>query len=243
MLLAVVAVAVRPAPASACDFGYQALPELFDASTDVFVGTVTESVFSRGTDGQIVPRLGAGALSDFRFKVLARYKGAAGNEVVLSNGLSDCTYPFVEGATYMVHTFVTSEGRLVSGQASRPILMSLDGRSPAPRDNRDPASYWSSELAIEYAEARSRLRPHAFVMASLSGISGDITVYAERVGGGPTVTLRAPNTPWNLYEMVLAPGRYRFGVKQNGTQIGDAVTLTVANGESRRVNLGPGWPR
>jgi hypothetical protein len=243
MLLAVVAVAVRPAHASACDYGYQALPELFDASTDVFVGTVTESVFSRGADGQIVPRLGAGAVSDFRFKVLARYKGAVGNEVVLSNGLSDCAYPFVEGATYMVHAFVTSEGRLVSGQASRPILISLDGRSPAPRDNRDPASLWSSELAITYAEARSRPRPNAFIMASLSGVSGDVMVYAERVGGGPSVTVRAPNTPWNVYEMVLSPGEYRFGVRQSGIQIGDAVTLSVVNGESRRVGLGPGRPR
>jgi len=127
MVLAVVAVVVYPAPASACDLGYRPLPELFKASTDVFVGTVTESVFARGADGQIAPRPGGAAL-DFRFKVLARYKGAA-------------------------------------------------------------------------------------------------------------------NTPSNLYEMVLAPGRYRLGIRQNGTQIGDAVTLTVANGESRRVNLGPGWPR
>jgi hypothetical protein len=79
-------------------------------------------------------------------------------------------------------------------------------------------------------------------MASLYGISGDVTVYAERVGGA-TVTIRAPNTPWNVYEMVLSPGKYRFGVRRSGTQIGDAVTLSVADGESRRVNLGPGWPR
>jgi hypothetical protein len=241
MVLAVVAVVVYPAPASACDFGYRPLPELFEASTDVFVGTVTESVFARGADGQIAPRPGGAAL-DFRFKVLARYKGAVGSEVVLSFGLGDCLYPFVEGATYLVHAFVTSPGELASGQMSRPILISLDGRLPAPRDNNDPATYWSSDLAIAYAEARVRSRPHAFIMASVFGISGDIAVYAERVGG-PTVTLRAPNTPSNLYEMVLAPGSYRFGVRQNGTQIGDAVTLTVANGESRRVNLGPGWPR
>jgi hypothetical protein len=161
--------------------------------------------------------------------------------MVLSSGLSDCLYPFVEGATYLVHAFVTGPGEFASGQSSRPILISLDGRVP-PRDNNDPATYWSSELAIAYAEARAGSRPHAFIVASVLGISGDVAVYAERVGG-PTVTLRAPNTPSNKYEMVLAPGRYHFGVKRNGTQIGDAVTLTVANGESRRVNLGPGWRR
>lgn len=239
MFLAVIAVAASPARVAACDWGYQALPELFDGATDVFVGTVTHSTFTRGADGQVIAKRGAEAALDFRFKVLARYKGAVGDEVVLKYALSDCTYPFVEGATYLVHAFVTSEGHLVSGQPSRPILISPGGGVPATRDNRDPASYWSSELAIAYAEARARRRPHAFIRGSVADVDG-VTVYAERAGG-PAITVRLPNTPWNIYEMVVPPGKYRLRIRRNGIQIGDAVTLSVANGESRDVSLSPGW--
>jgi hypothetical protein len=257
LLLSAVALAANSAPVSACDYGYQALPKLFDASTDVFVGTVTESVFSRAADGQIIVRRDAGSAGDFRFKVLARYKGAASDEVVLKNGLSDCTYVFLEGATYMVHAFVTNEGHLVSGQAERPILISLPDGSPVHPDG-DPATSWSSELAIAYADARAHRRPHAFVTGTVfligrdligrDGVrvsaraSDDVVVYAERAGA-PTAFVRVPNTPWNMFEMVLPPGEYRFLVRSAGTQLGDAVTLSVADGESRTVNLGPGWSR
>jgi hypothetical protein len=67
-------------------------------------------------------------------------------------------------------------------------------------------------------------------------------VYAEHVGE-PTAVVRGSNTPWSVFEMVLPPGKYSFRVRLNGVQVGDVVTLSVANGELRRINLGPGWPR
>src|SRR5262249_7682313 len=103
VLLSVVAAGASPAPVSACDYGYTPLPKTFDASTDVFVGTVTHSIFLRGADGHVIVRRGAEFPGDVRFNVLARYKGAPGDEVVLTDALSSCAYMFVEGATYMVH--------------------------------------------------------------------------------------------------------------------------------------------
>jgi len=247
LLMAVIAVATRPVPVLACDYGYQALPALFDGSTDVFVGTVTQSVFSRRADGQVVAKPG-GAADDFRFKVLMRYKGAAGDEVVLKFALSDCMYTFLEGATYMVHAFVDSEGYLVSGQMSRPILISLAGGIPVARGG-DPATLWSSELAIAYADTRAHRQAHAFVHGSLmftdrespsARPSDDVSVSAER-DGAPTIVVRAPNTPWNMFEMVLPPGEYRLRLRRNGVDVGNPVKLRVADGESRNVNLGPGW--
>src|SRR5215831_6278145 len=106
VLLSVVAAGASPAPVSACDYGYMALPQVFDASTDVFVGTVTESRFSRGVDGQLIVRSRPTEdVPTVRFKVLTPYKGAAGDEVILSEDLSDCTFPFLQGATYMIHAF------------------------------------------------------------------------------------------------------------------------------------------
>jgi hypothetical protein len=256
VLLSVVAFATSPAPVSACDYGYTPLPKIFDGSTDVFVGTVTQSVFLRGADGQIRVRRGAGFPGDVRFKVLTRYKGAPGDEVVLTEALSGCAYMFVEGATYMVHAFVTNEGHLVSGQAARPILISLPDGSRG--DGSDPATLWSPELAIAYADARAHQKPCAFIegtvfligrdflgrdgVAVSARASDDVVVYAERAGT-PATVVRVPNAPWNMFEMVLSPGAYRFRVTRSGVQLGDAVTVSVADGESRMVNLGPGWSR
>jgi len=253
VLLSVVAAGASPAPVSACDYGYMALPQVFDASTDVFVGTVTESRFSRGVDGQLIVRSRPTEdVPTVRFKVLTPYKGAAGDEVILSEDLSDCTFPFLQGATYMIHAFM-SDGRLISGQASRPILISLPDGSRAQRDPSEPATYWSPELAMAYADARAHQRPHAFItgrvfligrdgVTASTPVSDDVVVYAERAGAPPAV-VRVPNTPSNIFEMVLSPGEYRFIVRRAGTQLGDAVTLRVADGESRTVNLGPGWSR
>ena len=128
---------------------------------------------------------------------------------VLKNGLSDCTYVFLEGATYMVHAFITREGHLVSGQAERPILISLDGGLPATRDNGDTATLWSPELAITYADARAHRRPHAFIEGSVyfndglsesAHTSDDVTAYGERVGA-PTAAVHVPNTPGPLHRV------------------------------------------
>jgi len=254
LLLSIVAVAASPAPVSACDYGYIALPQVFNAATDVFVGTVTESRFSRGADGRLIIRnRSTEALPNYRFKVLSRYKGAAGDEVVLGENGSDCDFPFLQSATYLVHAFIAADGRLISGQASRPILISLPDGSRAQRDPSEPATYWSPELAMAYADARAHQRPHAFItgrvfligrdgVTASTPVSDDLVVYAERADA-PTVVVRVPNTPWNIFEMVLSPGEYRFIVRRAGTQLGDAVTLRVADGESRLVNLGPGWSR
>jgi hypothetical protein len=255
LLLMAAVVAAGSRPVSACDYGYIPLPQVFDAATDVFVGTVTDSVFSRGADGQIVVSSRRDGSLSYRFKVLAKYKGAvaAGDEVTLDSTGSDCEYTFLQGATYVVHASSGSEGRLVSGGlASRPILVPPSDGSPAPRDTGDPATYWSPELAIAYADTRLHGRPHAFIHGSVIfngryGIptgarpSDDVTVDAERAGA-PTDVVRASNTHGSPFEMVLPPGTYHFRVRLLGVQVGDVVTISVADGELRRINLGPGWP-
>src|SRR5262245_10188497 len=84
----------------ACDFSYMPSSELYEKASAIFVGKVVESPWKRTVDGTI----SITGRQSVRFAVQRMFRGVVGAEVTISE-FSDCTYPFLDGETYLVHAF------------------------------------------------------------------------------------------------------------------------------------------
>jgi len=117
---AICVAALWPSSAWACDWPPKDVAERFERATDVFVGRVVESPWGRGG-------VKSSPTFEVRLAVQTRYKGATLSDVtVMPDG--DCTFPFVEGESYVVFGS-TRLGRFAAATPDEPLLMAENART------------------------------------------------------------------------------------------------------------------
>jgi hypothetical protein len=193
---------MSPVTASACIFGFQSIPSLNTSSSDIFIGRVVASPWTR--DGNLTTTR-AGTV---RFVVERRFRGAADAEITLDGGLGNCVFPFLPGERYLVHA-QRIDGVLQSGQPHRPMLIP------------DAAE------VLKYLEAKAANRPVASFYGGL-GLRNesvgpfDFTLKLEGKDDSYSFKLER-----HRFEMTLAPGEYRIWFEVGGRPVSEALTVEL----------------
>ena len=201
-----VAALCYPSSAWACDWPPKDGAERFERATDVFVGRVVESPWGRGG-------VKSSPTFEVRLAVQTRYKGATLSDVtVMPDG--DCTFPFVEGESYVVFGS-TRLGRFAAATPDEPLLMS---------DNADARTKQERALAIQYAEARTAGQAVALLQGTVeitqaAPVLEEVRVHVEGSvqSGSAELVYAAPGL--YSYGLVLPPGDYRSWVERDGVRI------------------------
>lgn len=208
-----------PIEASACDFSLPSSSSLYKDASAIFVGTVVESPWMRGADGKTVVTPGRPA-PVVRFSVKRRFRGADAAEITMPSIRSDCSYPFLQGETYLIHAFLY-EGALEAGSPSRPLLLA------------------DAVEALKYIEGETNKRPQALLRAQVTLLKRDGTIAAIPSTGNPSIHLngasgrfQAKITSVQPCEIVVPPGEYRVWVEIGGKVVSERKTVRLARGET-----------
>ena len=189
-----------PTLALACDYPYRASPELFESADAVFIGKVVESPWRGGRNGS-TEVTGRRAV---RFSVQKVFRGAPGNEVTLPESTTSCTYPFLEGETYLVHSYRSALG-LDTGQQLRPLLLA------------------DATEAIKYLEAIAANR----AVGVLAGIApSNLTLRFRSAANGQGLQA---NVKAGYYEIAVPAGEYRAWLEQDGKVIGEPKSVRIVS--------------
>jgi hypothetical protein len=123
--------------------------------------------------------------------------------------MTDCTYPFLRGQTYLVHAEMIN-GRLETEQALRPLLVA------------------NASEELKYVEGAMIGRPPAVV--GLGGISGTfpnpVTLVLEDENGKIERTVSAGGR-----EIMLPAGEYTAWIELDGRIISDRKTFRLQQSE------------
>lgn len=208
-----------PIKASACDFPIPSSSSLYKGASDIFVGKVVESPWMRGPDGKTVVTPGRPP-SIVRFSVQRRFRGGAAAEITLPSMVSDCSYPFLQGESYLIHAFLHG-GALDAGYPSRPLLLA------------------DATEALKYIEGETGRRPQALLRAQVTLFKKDGTIAAIPSTGNPSIHLdgaaghfQAKITPVQPCEIVVPPGEYRAWLEIDGKPINERKTIRLARGDT-----------
>jgi hypothetical protein len=106
-----------PTFALACDFPFRPLSELYEKADAVFVGKVIESPWRQPSGSVVSTRSNV-----VRFAIERPIKGIQDKEITFLAAANSCSYAFLQGETYLVHSY-RSNGRLETGQQNRPLLL------------------------------------------------------------------------------------------------------------------------
>lgn len=188
-----------PTLALACDYPYRASPELFELADAVFIGKVVESPWRGGGNGS-TEVTGRRAV---RFSVQKVFRGAPGSEITLAGSTGSCTYPFLEGETYLVHSFRSALG-LDTGYQLRPLLLA---------DATEP---------IKYLEAVAANR----AVGVLAGIATSSLTVRLRSANGQELQA---NVKAGHYEIAVPAGEYRAWLEQDGKVIGEQKSVRIVS--------------
>jgi hypothetical protein len=205
------------AASSACDFVYSPSPELYRQADTIFVGKVVESPWKRGSNGDTVLTGRSNLL--VRFSVERTFRGTPGTEVRLSSRLSDCSYPFLEGETYLVHAH-RRDGEWNTGSPQRPLLLSDAGE------------------ALKYIEGAVRNRPPGLLYghARLRGRGGETSIPSAAIlsvhldGRGGHFQIRID--PLRYFEIVAPPGEYNTWLDLNGKPVSERKNVRLVEGKA-----------
>ena len=181
---------------------------------------------------------------DMRLSVQTRYKGAPVGEMVETMA-SDCSYSFVTGDTYLVFGVVV-DGRFFSGKPMRPMRVDPP---PGPGEARQLSE------ALEYVRARAEKRPVALLYGTVhfeppgtkaprtpASTSPLGTVRFERIGGGYEKRIELTDPERTGFELAVPPGDYRVWVIRSEARLEPPFLVSIADGDTRHLLLGPGWP-
>ncbi len=192
----------------ACDYPYRASPELFESADAVFIGKVVESPWRGGSNGSTAVT-GRRAV---RFSVQKVFRGAPGSEITLPEPMTSCTYPFLEGETYLVHSYRGARG-LDTGQQLRPLLLA------------------DATEAIKYLEAITANR----AVGVLYGIAPSNLTLRLRSANGQELQA---NVKAGYYEIVVPAGEYRAWLEQDGKVIGEQKSVRIVSRKGLFERLG-----
>jgi hypothetical protein len=190
-----------PPPASACDFGFVTFPQLYEHATAIFIGKAVESPWKRDRDGKVVVT----GRRSIRLRIERVLRGTERGEVTIASG-SDCTFPFLEGETYLVHASRGKDRLLSAGQPSRPFLLA------------------DAEEALKYVEAAVANRTPGVVWG---GINVNGRVVLQESNGRRVQRDVNPG----FYEIVVAPGEYTVWIERDGKVVSlrKAARVTAGN--------------
>lgn len=205
------AVLFLPSLCWACDYPYRPSTQLFADASVIFVGKVVVSPWKADSNGKVSPT----GKTTLRFSVEKRLRGIEGSEVTIPPMLSDCSYPFLEGATYLIHG-VRTNGVVETGWQWRPLLIA------------------DATEALKYAEqaATGKAPGLLYGVLSLSGNPANATVRLEGRGGRFRVKAKG-----GYYEIVAPPGEYRAWVELGGKMISARATVELTQGKATLQNL------
>jgi hypothetical protein len=210
-----------PSLSLACDYPYMPSSELYEKASAIFVGKVVESPWKRTVDGTISTT----GLRSVRFLVQRMFRGVVDAEVTIS-GFGDCTYPFLDGETYLVHA-VQRNGKLDTGYPYRPLLLS---------DAVEALKY------IEEAVA-NRTPGLLIVIPFLRGRGGEavaiaatenLVVHLQGSSGGQ---FQERINPTRQYEVVAPPGEYSVWLELNGQVVSDRKSVRLTQGKAMYQTL------
>jgi hypothetical protein len=195
----------------ACDYPYMASPELFELADAVFIGKVVESPWRGGSNGSTAVT----GRRVVRFSVQKVYRGAPGSEITLPDSMTSCSYPFLEGETYVVHSYRGARG-LDTGQQLRPLLLA------------------DATEAIKYLEAITANR----AVGVLYGIAPSNLTLRLRSANGQELQA---NVKAGYYEIVVPAGEYRAWLEQGGKLFGEpkSVRIVARKGLFERLDQRP----
>jgi hypothetical protein len=214
-----VALVLTFAPLSwACDFAYSPSPVLYQRASAIFVGKVVESPWSRGKDGSTTAAPGKSLR--VRFSVERKLRGSIGAEVRLSSQLTDCSYPFIEGETYLVHASLRN-GQWDSGSPDRPLLLSDAGEAlkyiEGALRNRAPGLLFGYPLLRDRDGKTTSPPVGAALSVHLEGKSGRFTAQINRE---------------QYFEIAAPPGDYSAWLDLNGKPISERKNVRLVQGKA-----------
>jgi hypothetical protein len=210
-----------PSLCLACDFSYMPSSELYEKASAIFVGKVVESPWKRTVDGTI----SITGRQSVRFSVQRMFRGVVGAEVTISE-FSDCTYPFLDGETYLVHAFQRN-GKLDTGSPWRPLLLS---------DAIEALKYIEGALA-------NRTPGLLYGILLLRGSDGEAVAIAStensvvHLQGSSGGRFQARINPTQYYEVVAPPGEYSVWLELNGRVVSDRKSVRLTHGKAMYQRL------
>jgi len=195
----------------ACDYSYRPSTQLFEDASVIFVGKVVESPWKTDVTGKVSTT----GKSRLRFSVEKKLRGIEEREVTLPPTNSDCSYPFLEGATYLIHG-VRTNGVVETGSPWRPLLIA------------------DATEALKYVEQANAGKAPGLLygVLSVAGNQANATVQLEGRGG----RFRAKATG-GYYEIVAPPGEYRAWVEISGKKVSARATVELIPGKATLQNL------
>ena len=206
-----------------CDFPYSPSSELYSRASAIFVGKVVESPWVRSANG--TSALANRGSSKVRFSVKGRLRGNVGDEVQLASQLSDCSYPFIEGETYLIHA-VFKDGGWETGSPQRPILLA---------DAGETLKYIEGML-LDHPQGllygHSLVRDREGKVAKISGLA-ILSVHLEGRNGHFQTRIH----PTDYFEIVAPPGEYSAWLELNGKPVGERKTVQLTAGKATLQSL------
>jgi hypothetical protein len=205
------AVLLFPSLCWACDYPYRPSTQLFEDASVIFVGKVVESPWKTGADGKVSTT----GKTTLRFSVEKKLRGIESREVTFPPMKSDCSYPFLEGATYLIHGGRTN-GVVETGWHWRPLLIA------------------EATDALKYVEQAAAGKAPGVLYGVLSSGNPPVNATVQLEGRGGRFRVKAKG---GYYEIVAPPGEYRAWVELNGKMVGARATVELTPGKATLQNL------
>jgi hypothetical protein len=210
-LVLTAAVLLFPSLCWACDYPYRPSTQLYQDASVIFVGKVLESPWKTDANGKVSTT----GKTTLRFSVEKKLRGIEGREVTFPPVRSDCSYPFLEGATYLIHG-VRTNGVVETGWPWRPLLIA------------------DATEALKYVEqtAAGKAPGLLYGVLSLGNPPPNATVQLEGRGGRFRAKAKGAH-----YEIVAPAGEYRAWLEVEGKMVSARATVELTPGRATLQNL------
>jgi hypothetical protein len=198
--------------ASACDFGFRPISELYEMADAVFVGKVTESPWKQLPGGVA----SSGSVRVVRFTIERPIKGIQGKEISFPLG-GGCQYPFLEGEIYLVHAY-RSNGRLETGQQMRPLLIA------------------DATKELKYIDSVLSNRAEGILYVSIFQPPPNSKLMLRLEGGGRRLQTTVTPTPGGT-EISTPPGEYTVWLERDGKAVSETKKVKITAKKAVLENL------